>query len=223
MRYLGLDVHIKATVWHLALRGRPAREADHESFRRGRPKSALRALRRRRSARSVARRFGRHRGRSVAGHRDRGKPRVAGFSRVHVGDGAPSRGSLGHPPRPARRPRSAHDRQSVVPRTGANPITGDAIAPVVQACDCFPQDLPASRPLCHDPASPTIGIVQYYAKAYPGLRQLEVLRELGDQAVVASICPKLVAGDADNPSFGYSPAVHAILHKLDEAIGDVAP
>ncbi len=33
---------------------------------------------------------------------------------------------------------------------------------------------------------------EYYAKAYPGTRELQVLKDVGEMAVVASICPKVL-------------------------------
>jgi hypothetical protein len=44
-------------------------------------------------------------------------------------------------------------------------------------------------PLCQDAATGTFSNVQVRAKAYPGLRELEVLKGLGDQGIVGSICP----------------------------------
>src|SRR5690606_22034168 len=48
----------------------------------------------------------------------------------------------------------------------------------------------ALNPLCQDPATGTYSSVQHNAKAYPGLRQLAVLRALGSRAQPASICAK---------------------------------
>ena len=54
-------------------------------------------------------------------------------------------------------------------------------------CDCSPNESDYNRALCD-------GNVQTHAKAYPGTRQLEVLRGVGrltKNAIVASICPKV--------------------------------
>ncbi|MEZ4225431.1 MAG: hypothetical protein R3B13_31050 [Polyangiaceae bacterium] len=80
-------------------------------------------------------------------------------------------------------------------------------------CDCSSVGVNGKSPLCWDGAQYTD--VQRYAKAYPGLRQLEVLRDFGDNAIVASICPKQ-ALDAQDPSFGYNPAMNAIVDRLKE-------
>ena len=70
--------------------------------------------------------------------------------------------------------------------------------------------------MCWDGAQ--FGEVQQSAKAYPGLRQLEVLRDFGDNAIVASICPKEARNEND-PSYGYNPAVDAIVDRLKEQLG----
>ncbi len=93
-------------------------------------------------------------------------------------------------------------------------------------CDCSPNPnaedplaliRASSKPLCQDPASGEYGTVQRYAKAYPGLRQLEVLKRAGSQAIVASICPKSLD---DGPSYGYNPAVDALVDRLKIRLGD---
>ncbi len=81
-------------------------------------------------------------------------------------------------------------------------------------CDCADElDLSKGKPLCQDGAGASQERWQYYAKAYPGTRMLEVLKGIGDNAIAASICPKNPVDDADpkNPDRGYNPAVKAIL------------
>ncbi len=76
----------------------------------------------------------------------------------------------------------------------------------------------ANSPLCQGGANIN---QQTSAKAYPGLRELEVLKDFGDNAIVASICPKLTkpAGSAESdPNYGYNPAVRAIIERLKEAL-----
>ena len=92
-----------------------------------------------------------------------------------------------------------------------------------QSCDCAPKKggdnsalATANSPLCQGGANIN---TQTYAKAYPGTRELSVLKGLGDNAIVASICPKVInAADPANPSadpnYGYNPAVSAILARL---------
>lgn len=156
------------------------------------------------------------------------------------------------------------------PRSGSNPITGDALAPPSsnspranpingheynlpepsgadgpddlqyacifqldapkdcppgeQACDCSPAEggdtsaITSRRsPLCQPPGGGDPGTTQHFAKAYPGLRHLQVLRDFGDNAIVASICPK-ITGDKASASYGYNPAVAAIIDRLKDAL-----
>jgi hypothetical protein len=73
------------------------------------------------------------------------------------------------------------------------------------SCDCG--DEPSrNRPLCQAPEGGAADTSQYYGKAYPGTRVLEVLRDFGDNSIVSSICPK---GD-----HGYIPAVKVIIDSL---------
>jgi len=137
--------------------------------------------------------------------------------------------------------------ESVDPRTGANPITGDALQPPSAgelanpingheysnpnrndlqytcifplattrdctdptqiSCDCSQPD--NDNPLC-DPNDKT---TQKYAKAYPGVRHLSVVKQLSSQGVVASICPKQQT-TPDAPDFGYRPAMAALTEAL---------
>ncbi|MDI1448818.1 hypothetical protein [Polyangium sp. 6x1] len=90
-----------------------------------------------------------------------------------------------------------------------------------QATDCVndPQcsecrDGTANNPLC-DPAAPTM---QVRAKGYPGLRQLSVLRGLGEQGIVGSVCPSQVT-DRTLADYGYRPAIGALVDRLKEKIG----
>jgi hypothetical protein len=79
----------------------------------------------------------------------------------------------------------------------------------VPACDCAdPQN---DDPLCEpDPQNGGQRTLQLRGKAYPSLRQLQVLQALGAQAVVTSICPATVA-DATSPTYGYRPAMEALV------------
>jgi hypothetical protein len=90
------------------------------------------------------------------------------------------------------------------------------------SCDCHVQDtgneddLARNRPLCQPPTGGPAEPTQYYGKAYPGLRPLEVLKGIGDSAIVASICPKILnEGEA---GYGYEPAVDAIVDRLKIAL-----
>jgi hypothetical protein len=152
-------------------------------------------------------------------------------------------------------------RESTAPRSGTNPITGDAIVPETsldpraspingheqvsdgtdlqyactfplekpeacgpddQACDCGAAALDnRNRPLCQPPAGGTASTTQYFGKAYPGLRPLEVLKGIGESAIVASICPKVLT--FGQPGYGYEPAVDAIVDRLRFALQGRCP
>jgi hypothetical protein len=88
-------------------------------------------------------------------------------------------------------------------------------------CDCFAKDF--DRPLCERrPGVDPPGTTQYWAKAYPGTRQLEVLRDYGDNSIVASICARNVDTRTSDTraDFGYRPAVDAIVERLKEQLTD---
>jgi len=87
------------------------------------------------------------------------------------------------------------------------------------ACDCdTAQNAGTDSPLCN-------GTTQTKGKAYPTIRELSVARQLGDQGIVASICPKdsknptLPSGQI-NPDYGYNPAVATIVDRLKSALGN---
>jgi hypothetical protein len=84
--------------------------------------------------------------------------------------------------------------------------------PAIEACDCYAGDF--DRPLCEQtPGVSAPGTTQYWASANPGVRELEVLRGYGDNAVVASICARNVS-DAAQPDFGYRPAITGLLERF---------
>lgn len=98
------------------------------------------------------------------------------------------------------------------------PLTCDQAAfDMDKGCDCFMEDGVYNRPLCQPPAGGPAGITQSFAKAYPGTRHLQVLKEFKDNSIVASICPK-IADDKTQADYGYNPAVKAIIDRLKEAL-----
>ena len=144
-------------------------------------------------------------------------------------------------------------KESIDPRSGKNPVTGDAIAPpsagvlanpingheydiparndLQYACifplatpkqsgyDCgmFGQPMASpNKPLCQNPQGGTYSTTQYFAKAYPGLRQLAVIHALGTRGVTASICPAVT--DPTSADFGYRPAARAIIERLNRML-----
>jgi hypothetical protein len=84
-------------------------------------------------------------------------------------------------------------------------------------CDCGALNDPADyNPLCQKPDG-TYGDIQYRAKGYPGIRELQTLHDFGKNSIVASIC----ARNLDKPlaqDYGYQPAVDAIVDRLKEAL-----
>jgi len=90
-----------------------------------------------------------------------------------------------------------------------------------QSCDCSGEQalLDERRsPLCQQPGGGYTN-TQVAAKAYPGTRHLQVLRDFGDQSIVASICARNV-NDTNAQDFGYRPAVDAIVDRLKEALSN---
>jgi len=79
------------------------------------------------------------------------------------------------------------------------------------ACDCNAEDVDRNRPVCQPPGGGATGTTQYFAKAYPGLRHLELLQGLGERSIVTSVCPKMVSGEGVEPSYGYNPLTTSIL------------
>jgi len=83
-------------------------------------------------------------------------------------------------------------------------------------CDC---DGKKDLPLC----AADDRNIQIRGKAYPTRRELYVAKEMGDQGIVASLCPQqLTKPDADD--YGYRPAVRAITERLERSlIGSCLP
>ena len=141
--------------------------------------------------------------------------------------------------------------ESVEPRSGANPITGDVLQPpgagnanpingsersipsrndLQYACifgllsplDCTDPNQIACE--CSDPnndnplCSASIATTQERAKAYPGRRALQVLKGVGGQGIVASVCPPQLVDDSLF-DFGYRPAVGALVEQLKTVLG----
>jgi hypothetical protein len=86
-------------------------------------------------------------------------------------------------------------------------------------CDCFVPPMgnaaAAQNPLCQGAGG--YSNVQVRAKGYPGTRELEVLQGLGEQAIVASICPSNVS-NTTAADFGYRPAIAALISRLRNAL-----
>jgi hypothetical protein len=79
-------------------------------------------------------------------------------------------------------------------------------------CSCKPGDLDSKNPLCQDASGGYSQPVQRFAKAYPGLRELQVLKDLGNNSIVASICARNL--ERNQQDYGYRPAVDAVIERL---------
>jgi hypothetical protein len=90
----------------------------------------------------------------------------------------------------------------------------DDLGPGITAgCDCtYYGEASYVNPLCRS-ESGEYGRTQYRDKAYPALRQLQVMYDLSESSVVASICPKETT-DTTKEDYGYRPAINAVLRKL---------
>jgi hypothetical protein len=84
-------------------------------------------------------------------------------------------------------------------------------------CDCLQQNYDLNNPICQG-VTATMDGSQVYGKAYPSLRELSVLKDVGHASVVASICAKKVDADdpTGDPDFGYHPAINALMTKVKE-------
>ncbi len=95
------------------------------------------------------------------------------------------------------------------------PQSRDCSNPNEIACDCT--DPNNDNPLCQAPNG-QFGTTQYFAKAYPARRELQLLKTLGAQGVVGSICPaQLTATSAAD--YGYRPTLAAIAEAAQTALG----
>jgi len=80
------------------------------------------------------------------------------------------------------------------------------------ACDCI--DAQNDNPLCApDPTNSNQPTLQVKAKGYPGTRTLALMKSLGDQALVGSVCAPQVT-DATKLDFGYRPIVRSVVDWL---------
>jgi len=88
-----------------------------------------------------------------------------------------------------------------------------------QDCDCFVSN-PANAGAAQNPLCQGAGgysTTQIRAKGYPGIRELQVLQGLDEQAIVASICPKQT-NNTMAADYGYRPAVGALISRLRNAL-----
>jgi hypothetical protein len=83
-------------------------------------------------------------------------------------------------------------------------------------CDCHPGRESDNNPICQQPNG-QYSTSQAYAKAYPSLRELQVLKDFGANAIVASVCPRNVSDPAAQ-DYGYRPALDALVDTIGGAL-----
>lgn len=81
-------------------------------------------------------------------------------------------------------------------------------------CDCKQEylDRGDNNPLCQDPSG-AYTATQNFAKAFPGTRELQLLKAVGNQAIVGSVCTRNV-NDQSAADFGYRPVVNGLFERL---------
>jgi len=100
---------------------------------------------------------------------------------------------------------------------------------VQEACDCSvtglaPNSVPAVCGLANPGAPYASGTndytKQYFAKAYPTIREIQLVELMGNQGILSSLCPIHTSpqGGPSDPLFGYRPAVTAIVNRLKNAL-----
>jgi hypothetical protein len=82
-------------------------------------------------------------------------------------------------------------------------------------CDCKTVPPGRNSPLCQA-SDDSYTTTQSFAKAYPGLRHLEVAKGLGNNGLVSSICARNLT-DATKQDYGYGPAIDLLLGQLKSA------
>jgi hypothetical protein len=87
-------------------------------------------------------------------------------------------------------------------------------------CNCDTQALALNRPDCQPPAGGAATETEYFGTAYPGIRHLELARELGERSVVSSICARDTTSTTSN-DYGYLPAMRAIQNRLTVLLGEL--
>ena len=84
------------------------------------------------------------------------------------------------------------------------------------------------KPLCQNPFGGAPEATQYFAKAYPGLREIAVLHDYAlskdvvtpGNSIVASICPRDLTSTNTSPGYGYNPAVQGLISRMKESLRD---
>ncbi len=88
--------------------------------------------------------------------------------------------------------------------------------PTPPACDCTSNPSGEQKPLCQDSGGKHTN-TQWGAKAYPSIRQLNLLKLMGNQAVVGSICPAQIT-NASVLDYGYRPFVKTLVDTIKSSL-----
>jgi hypothetical protein len=98
------------------------------------------------------------------------------------------------------------------------PISCDAARDAAnKGCDCYLADNAYNRAVCQPAGGGPATTTQFWGSAYPGLRELSVLKGVGGHGIVASACPK--SSDLDAEVYGYRPAMDALAGRIARQVG----
>ena len=100
------------------------------------------------------------------------------------------------------------------------PLKTPIACPNADACACSADSggdtsmlVQRNSPVCQPPAGGPASSTEYFGRGYPGTRELEFARALGDRATPASICPAQLTAPA-GANFGYVPALNALADRI---------
>lgn len=114
----------------------------------------------------------------------------------------------------------ARSRFAIPRECGPGDPTCDCALHQVSGTDEWAPSSP-NRPLCQAPDG-SYGTTQYFAKAYPPSRVLEVLSGLSSSAFLGSICPKLLdPGETASSAYGYNAMLNGLLRDVAANTGIV--
>lgn len=82
-----------------------------------------------------------------------------------------------------------------------------------KGCDCFEDDMSYNRSVCNPPGGGAAETTQYYGKAYPALRELEVAQKLGRRTVLGSVCAPNTTDDT-RADYGYRPVFGTLGQRI---------
>lgn len=86
-----------------------------------------------------------------------------------------------------------------------------------EPCECA--DEPSrDRPTCQPPEGGPVTTTQYFEGATPAPRILQVMKDLGPQALPASVCPKTQLDATLDPQHGYNPALLKLGWQIGQTI-----